>query len=408
MACYQVFIRRNSDLKRVQPISKFKRLDIVRQLNKVGSWNLELDFDCTEMKTEYQNEKYGIEVWRNGSPYFTGPITKIRRSKSGEDRTLTLAGTDEKIYLASEYAIPDPWVYSTSYNLPYDSRSGPAERVLKNYVDLNIGPNCPAVYRRVPGLTIEPTQDRGNQVYYVARFKNLLELCQDIILSIPGYNFDIVKENDQLVFKMVPWVNRWKNGGIEFSERVRNLISYDYTYERPDFNFVLVGGGRDTGEPYDPSRDQPNYRVFAYSGNEYSRNRWGTIVSFIDKRGTTDVNELKQAAWDALRLEKGKEMPEQNMIGKINVSAEITEVEGGPKLGEHFDLGDFVRVVIQGGVEVYDYIKEISISLSEDQAESIKATVGSNDNISTRWPFPYISDRFAKLETRLNQIEGGY
>ncbi|MBA4495093.1 hypothetical protein ACFO25_09880 [Paenactinomyces guangxiensis] len=408
MTCsnYQIFIRRNSDLKQVQQISKYKRLEMVKRRNKVGSWLLEVDFDCTELRHEYQNEQFGLEVWRNGSRFFTGPLTRIERRKNGEERTLTLSGADEKIYLTSELALPDPWHYTTTFNSAYDSRSGAAERVLKNYIDLNIGPNAVAE-RKIPGLVIETNQDRGNNVYYIARFDKLLKVCQDIILHIPGYNFDIVvNDSNKLEFKLVPWVDRWAKG-VEFSERLRNLIGYDYTYERPDRNFVLVGGGQDGGTT-------PVYRKFAYSGNEWSRNRWGNVVEFIDKRGTVDVNELKQAAWDALKLEDGKEKPDENMIGKINVTAQITQVKGGPEMGKDWDLGDFVKVTIhQGGpgqeIAVYDYIKEIAISLTEERAEEIRALVGSDDVITTNGgPVPYIVDSLTHIEEKLRSLEGAY
>lgn len=415
MTCsdYSIFIRRNSDLKRVQLISKFKRLEIVKRRNKVGSWLLELDFDCTEMKHEYQNEQYGIEVWRNGKRFFTGPITRIERRKSGNERTLTLAGSDEKIYLASELALPNPWKYTTTFAASHDTRSGKAETVLKNYVDKNIGTSADAT-RKIKNLVIEADRARGNTVYYSARFETLLTLCQNIIINIPGYNFDVVvNDNNQLEFRLVPWVNRWnwqgnQWGGVEFSERMGNLIGYQYTYERPDFNFVLVGGGQDGGST-------PVYRKFAYSGNEYSRERWGNIVTFIDKRGTIDVNELKQAAWDALKLEQGKEKPDENMVAKINVTAELTEVEGGPKLGEDWDLGDFVRVLIHFDpltdeeIAVYDYIKEINISLTEERAEEIRAVVGSEDVVTTnKGPVPFIVDSLARVEEKLRSLEGGY
>lgn len=415
MGCghYQIFIRDNLTLEKVQQISKYQRLEMTRRRNDVGGWVLELDLGCAELKHQYQNERYGIEVWRKGARYFSGPITRISRSLQGNIQTLTLTGTDENGHLLRELCLPDPWRYTTQFNMAYDSRSGAAERVLKNYVDLNIGPNCPDASRRVPNLVIEPTQDRGEQVYYVARFDPMKKVLDDLILHIPGYNYGITQnDSNQLEFKLIPWTNRWQNGtsgGVEFSVRLRNLIAYDYTYERPDYTFVLVGGGRDTNQG-----DAPIYRQFAYSGNEFARARWGNWVQFVDKRGTTDVNELKQAAWDALKLEDGKADAEKNMIAKINCTATITEVEGGPQLGVDWDLGDYVRVVIHEGesddelIEVLDYINEITITLTDQSGEEISATVGSTNYISNKWPFPYLTDRFTRIEERLTNLEGGY
>lgn len=391
----------------------FERLEFTKRRNGVGAWTLEIDLNqaCEEIKCSYQTQQYGIEILRNGTRYFTGPITRIRRAFDGNGRTLTLAGTDDNIYLTWRICMPPPYYATTSFSMAYDSRSGAAERVMKNYVDMNMGPNCPATARQIPNLTIEPTQDRGETVYYVARFDPLPKVLNDLILHIPGYNYAIEQVNiggvEQLQFRLKPWRNQWANAKVVFSPKNGNLLSYDYTYEIPDYNFVLVGGGRTTG-----NETNPLYRQFAYSGNEYSRAKWGTIETFVDKRGTTNTNELAQAAWDALRLENGKEDPEKNMSGKINVVAEITETEGGPKLITDFDLGDYVRVVLledgQNVIEVVDYIKEITVELTPQNGETLKAVVGSNDSVETRGFIPFITDSIERIKERLQILEGGY
>jgi hypothetical protein len=440
MSCgkhYRIWIIYLPTLERVQMISRYKRLTLVRRLNKPGAWSLELDLDCTEVPYSMMTENYGIEVWRNGQYYFSGPIRRIERrnesDRNGPDtydqdsgnRNVTLSGPDWLVLLQQRICLPDPWYPTTQFNMAYDSRSGAAERVMKNYVDLNCGPNAAngasaGAYRKYANFQIEPNQDRGSTVYYVARFDNLLTVCQNLIRYIPWYRFEIEKVDPgaggspYLQFRLRQTFKRWKSGtdpgGVEFSERMRNLVSSNYTFEQPDFNFVIVGGGRSSG-----NETNPLYRQFAYSGNEYSRARgWGTIESFVDKRGTTNTNELKQAAWDALRLEQGKEDPDKNMCGKITVSCQITEVDGGPQLGVDFDLGDYVRVVVHNNptkgelIEVLDYIKEIQIDLTPEEGEKISATVGTDDYVQTgNGLVPYITDSILRIKERLQNLEGG-
>lgn len=423
MTCgdYQIFIRENATFKRVAQVSLFNRLELTRRLNDVGAWSLEFDRVCQEIPHYALNGKYGIEVWRNGSRIFTGPITKVNWNKSGDERVIRIGGTDEIGYLSRRVIMPDPFhAVSPRFNAAYVTYTpdwGWVEDVMKDLVRTQIGPEADPA-RKIPFIDVEESYLGGLGINKQFRFDNLLTSLQDLILYVDGYRFDMeqttVNEAEKIQFKMKPVKTTWKTGenGNEFSERLRNLGDYDYTFEAPEFNFVLVGGQRDAGQP---GGDDPKNRVFAFSGNEYSRAHWGTIETFIDRRDLSDVNQLAQVCWEELGLPYyGKEDPEKNMLAKVNVTAELLEVEGGPQLFTDFDLGDYVRVVIHEepdeneDIEVLDYIKEWNIVLDEN-GETVKAYIGGEDKISTNNGIvPFIKDSIQHLKERIQNLEGAY
>jgi hypothetical protein len=417
MSCeqhYQIFIQDNETLQPVQQISKYRNLELVLNRNGVGSWLLELDPQCGEVPWTFQNERFGIDVWRNGRRIFSGPILAIRRTKQGEQRSLYLGGTDWNMYLFIRLVLPSPYYFTVSYATPYYQKTGPVETIIKDMVNRNLGPAAVGS-RQHPLVIIETDQGRGDSLTHKARFPYLGNELKKLLYHLPGYNFALEQNSwGRLEFKLKPWAKRWNGrAGVEFSARAGNVVNYDYSVEAPEYNKVLVGGGRDTGG--DPAKDSPEYRKFAFSGNEYSRARFGDREYFIDRRGTTDTNELKQEAWSALRLDKGKEHPDRNAYGKISVVAEILDKPGGPRWGIDYDLGDYVRCVLEydpsGNAVVYveDYIKQIKIKLEEEKGETINALVGSDDYISSvRSPFPFIMDAIARIKERLQNLEGEY
>jgi hypothetical protein len=424
---YQVFIRDNNTLQNVQQVSFFKELTITRRKNKAGYFRLVTDPYCGEIKPQYLNFNYGIDVWRNGKRYFSGRNLHFSWEKQDKEFFLVIEGADDNILIDWRIVLPSPYKFQTSYSTPYWYTSGSAEYVIKQLIETQLGSQTHDS-RKIDNLRVEPSISRGETIGKKVRFDYLRTVLDECILHIDGYNYGIVQEKwqtegEKLVFKLIPWLRKWKfneyidsngnivrgfqiPGGVEFSARNQSLVDFKYVRSVPDFNAVLVGGGQEGGTGKE-------FRKFAYTKNEYSRALFPDIEYFEDRRGTTDTNELSQVAWEALRLPKGKENPEKTYATKATVEATIKEVDG-MRLGVDWDLGDWVRVVLMEDtkgtetIEVLDFIKEITITLTNDKAEEIRAVVGSDDYIESYKMEPFIRDQNLRVREVIQKLKGEY
>jgi len=420
MACEQfdIVIRDNKTLQEIQPVSKFRRFHCRKELNAVGSFTLELDLRCGEVPPSLQRERYGIHVYRRRDRrrIFTGPFTSFQRKKTSDETVLVLAGADENLYLDDRIIVPgEPYKFATSYTKKYYTRQAKAETVMKDLVNLHLVENRPPLFRPI---VIEPDLGRGKTVNRKIRFTKLLSELQNLARYCTqsdgrsGHRFEIQVVDDSqgrpqdLVFRLIPWRSTWSmNQGLEFSERLGNLLEYNQIYQRPDFNAVLA---------WDEEAGKGAYDI-----NNYSRSRWGLIEHFIKRNGAT-TQELKEACWDALELEQGKERADQNMFGKITCDAVVGDAEGGPRFLDDWDLGYFARVLIYDPpppaheddvVEVFDYIREWELEIDGETMESqIKAKIGNPQGKGHKDDelVPFLVDYIWRLEERLYIIEANY
>ncbi|OUM85680.1 MAG: hypothetical protein BAA01_09435 [Bacillus thermozeamaize] len=80
----------------------------------------------------------------------------------------------------------------------YDNKSGDVETVMKHYVDRNIvNPTDPK--RKMPMLTMAPNQQRGPQVSWQSRFKNIAEELEAISL-LTGVGWSVAVDYKNLVW----------------------------------------------------------------------------------------------------------------------------------------------------------------------------------------------------------------
>lgn len=403
---YKLYVR-DQYLKRVAMIDDYQSLDIVLRFNAPGTWALDLPMDSAAAK-EIVNQRTGIIVERNRKVIFSGPVTGRKRHWNNEGDRIVVNGFDDTIWLSRNLAYPVPLgpPYSSK---AYDKRTGNAETIMKQYVDVNIGPNARSD-RRVTKLEIEADKGIGKSVTGNARFHPLLELNTKLALAGGDLGFRIIQVNSNLEFQVYDPSDKTKE--VFFSPLLGNLQSFEYTLDDPETNYAIVGGGGEGTE-----------RTFIEGGRTDSISKYGRIETFVDQRDTTETSELQQSLDEEL-IEKSS---------KSSLSIVPIDIEGC-SFGLDYNLGDKVSIIltqpnevvdkeivdyfislyqttseeatsirkIQDKLEiVQDIVREIKISVNSD-GETILPTIGTPGSLGH---FFSIFNKMKKLNKRINQLE---
>lgn len=402
---YEIYVR-DASLKRIGQITDFTQLDLIPRFNAVGSFALDLPTDSFAAR-ELIKPKYGIIVKKDGVNIFGGTVTGRQRSFNADGDSLTLSGVDDMAYLAHRLAYPEP---SVDFHLQdYDVRTGLAEKIMKEYVDVNAGPNAPVTSRRM--LSIQPDMGLGLKVTGRARFHNLLEFLSSLALTGGGLGFNVVQVGQSLEFRVYRPTDKTKTAF--FSPLLGNLAEFKYSHDNPEANMVIVGGG---GEGKD--------RILKWKQDNASIAKFGRIETFKDRRDTTEQEEVEQSLDEAL-----VEGSEQHIFSFTPVDT--------PQLSfnKDYSLGDKVSIVLTQPNEVIDIetlhyfisayqsvpvqservrkiqskldviqdiVREVKISITPN-GDVISPTVGTEDS-NTR-SILGIFDKMKKLTKRINHLE---
>lgn len=334
-------------MTKILEVDDFNVLELIPRFNDIGRFMIDLPMGGTAA-TELVKDHAGIIIEKNDVAIFSGDVQiRERMWDSGQD-VVILAGSDDTQWLDRRLALPSAPPYTAS---AYDIRTDVAETVLKEYVDNNAGPSA-AGYRQVPGLTIEADAATGSTVTGKARFDSLLLLCQELALAGGDLGFKIIQSGSGLEFQV--FVPTDKTTTAVFSKERGNLLAFHYRQETAKTNYVVAGGG---GEGV--------ARTFRERGYSASIVQWGRTETFKDQRHTTNNIELRQAV--------GEELFRGRQQTSLSITPEDTDALAYPT---DYNLGDKVTVMVDG-TAVQDVIREVKITLTRDQDEVIRPTVGT-------------------------------
>lgn len=259
----------------------------------------------------------------------------------------------------------------------YDNKSGDAESVILHYVNNNVI-NPADVKRRMQDIILAENLNRGPNVSWQSRYKNLAEELENIGLqSGIGWNVDIDYENKLYVFKVLEGRDLTATQTVlppaTFSPEFGTLGQLSYTESELDYkNYAIVAG---QGEGVD--------RRIVMTGTDTSG--FERYELFVDAR---DVEE-------EIYPEEGEPepRPEQDIINDlIN--------RGEQKLKEHeqeiymdgqilsksrliyekdFNLGDMVTLQNKGwGVTMDARITEVKEIYEKGRPMKIELTFGND------------------------------
>ena len=350
---------RNPDLER---IGQFMPEDLVGAVfvlryNNVGTWEMKLPFGH-RLGEFLRLPGYGLIVTGPGnSVILSGPTMSARLEQTADnlEGDWIISGASDEVILQERLAYPTPGTDDvTAQVTAYDERSGSAESVLKQYVNVNMAASAP-VARQVANLTIEANANRGGTVTGRARFDQLQELFYDLA-QLGGIGYQIKQEGDELEFQCYLPTDR--SATIRMDMDNQKLSSAQYSYGSAKVTRVIVGG-----------QGEDEWRRFVESSSEQSEDAedtWGRRIEvFKDNRNSRDSDILDQAGQELL-VDQGKTIVEMSVTPSDDINM---------RFGVDWYLGDKVTIVVQE-IEAQAVVTEIGLAIAEDGVR-IGATVGA-------------------------------
>jgi hypothetical protein len=312
-------------------IDTYQKCELYARANAVSTWALDLPSNTEAGRFFIATTTARLEVRLDETIWRSGPMTSLKRTVDMDGDMLELAGVDDAVWLARRLAHPQPGSAAPPYSTTaYDIHTGSLTTVLRDLVNVNAGPGATPI-RQVPGLVVPTVVAAGPTVTVNARWQNLLTLMADNARA-GGVVFDVVN----LTFHAVIPVDH----GVIFSEGLETLGAWRSTLPAPSANTAFVAGG-----------GEGTARIIREAQDAASVTAWGRVETFVDRRDTTDIAQLDQAAAEALAL------------GVTPTTVVFTPLDTpAQSFGTDWVLGDTVTVRA-GDLTIVDQIREVHVLL---------------------------------------------
>lgn len=275
-----------------------------------------------------------------------GPLQTLQAQGPFRTGNVTFGIEDDYGILGAALAWPKPSAALSAQIVAADVQTGPAETVIKHYVQAN------AVTRLgLPGLSVAADLGRGPTVTASARFTLLSDLLPDLARQA-GFGLRFTQTGSSRVFDVYSVTDRSARPLTEASGVVN-----DWTLLRggPDCTRAVVGGsGAGTA------------RVFGSSANTALETEWGQVVEAFGEDTATNVLATLNA--DAATL-----------VAASPATAGFTvDIQEGPafRFGRNMFVGDTIAVEISPNLSVTDALTQASVSWSVESGLSISPQVG--------------------------------
>ncbi len=273
----------------------------------------------------------------------------------------------------------------------YDAVNGNAETVLKHYVDVNCV-NPADANRKIPNLIIAPNSNRGINLKYQSRLKQLNEELEKIsMISGLGWDISIDIENKKFVFDVMEGndltTNQTENNPVIFSIDFDNIKGQ--TYIDSDLN----------------------YRNQAYVGGQGE----GVDRSIVEIGNNLQGLDRHEVFIDARDIENELDLPtrgQQKLLEMARLQSFESEIlnKGTFEYEKDWNLGDIVTVVNpKWGITMETRVIEVR-EIYEPSGFKLEAAFGNTiptliDKIKKEIDMPLIENK-----TKLSQLEndGGY
>jgi hypothetical protein len=354
MLKYQIYVR-DVNLNRVAQIDDYQKLEMKPQFNAVGAFTLAMSMNSNAAFYITQPGA-GIIVVRNGTTIFSGPVHQKERKWTAQSDDLTISGYDDNYILQTKLAYPVPGgpPYTST---DYDVRTGPAETIMKQYINANIGSGASS--NRKISITTDTDLGRGTSITGRARFDTLLALCGSLALQGGGLGFKVIQVGNGLQFQVYQPTD--KSQSVVFSPLLGNLLDFDYTEQSPDANYIIAAG---TGEG--------TARIITESGDSDSVSMYGRVEEFLNQNNTSSTTELSQAITEELANKS------------FSTSLTITPIDTNTMaFMQNYNLGDIVSVVLTQPGQTGDQINQNVMDVISDVVRQITITVDEKGEVIT-------------------------
>lgn len=344
-------------------------LKLNKRFNNVGSWSLSLPSESKAAQDLAQPGR-GIIVTGPYGELLTGSVVNFTKEQDTDDPVgiTTITGADDNVHLGDALAWPDPTNDDiTTQRYSNDIRTNTAERVIRDYVALNIGdpyadgpdhphPSWGDTSRKIPGLTLELVNaNQGAVVTGNARFDQLGKLIGDVAAA-GGVGFDIVQvSSTRKELKIYTPTDKSKYIRMDVDNDLLDKTSYGFG--APSGTRVIEAG----------QGDGVDRQLLLITSDEAAAAEaaWGRKVEiFKDRRDTNDIAELTQDGQQII-AENGKTITSLSVTPSDNVTMVY---------GKDWFLGDIVGVDVDN-VPLSAVVTEATISITTDGLV-VAATIG--------------------------------
>lgn len=354
----------------------------VNKLNGTGSWSLKVPHGHS-MGELLRQPGYGLILsGPDGSTILSGPTLSARLTQTSDNvqGDWEIVGSTDDIILMERLAYPKPSTADvTAQTDDYDDRSGSAERVIKEFVSANIGPDAPSE-RRMPLLSIEANQDRGTVVSAAARF----DIIQDLLYGLAqagGIGYQVVQVANALEFKVFVPVDR--SADVRMDIENRQLSSSSLAYSTAFTTRAIVAG---KGEGKNRTFIERTSTDSLAAETAWQRR----IESFVDARSANTADELNTAG-DQQLVDRGKTVLE----------ASVTPTnDSDMRFGQDWYLGDKVTVV-NNDLESTAVVTEVGIRVDADGVR-VGATIGTPTGVDFE---SKLLAKTVQIDNRVAQLE---
>ena len=376
---------RDGNLTRVGQITErdLVGLETVLRFNQVGGWRITLP-SGHPMADALRQPGAGLIVNGPAGVLLSGPTKTARSIKTAEDPegVWEISGTDDSVALGYRIAYPTPDTDDLAAQGDYDVRSGPAETVMKEYVDANLGESAPSS-RQIPGLAVQADLGRGSDVTGRARFETIGSLMDQLALT-SGLGFDVIQQDAGLEFQVFEPTDR--SATIRMDIDNNRLTKSEYAYTAPEATRVIVAGQGSGADRTLIERTTDN--------SLDAEDLWSSRIEvFKDQRNTSDSAELAQAG-DEILAEKGI------TVESVSVTPSDDQSMNFP---QDWGLGDRVSVIV-GDITVSQIVTEVALVVTEDGLK-IGATVGDPAVAAQGDVEAQVIEKQSDQETRISNLE---
>lgn len=344
---------RDPDLRRRGPLP-WETASITLSHLAVSSWSLTMDASAADRA----GPGWGVFVTLDREQILSGYVEDPERERTSASSpgTVQVSGADDLGIVAAMLAWPAP-DRDIGAQLIADRRSGPAETVIKGYVDANIGTGRAAA-RRDPAaplareVTVATDLARGPEISHRARFDPLLDVIRACV-GESGLGISCQQQGDLIVFDVHETEDR---PSAVFSHELRNLQSVRWRDAMPEATHAIVGG---PGEG--------NMRDFRVRSDSPAADAWRmSSETFVDERSEEENGPLNRAGDQALADARRAGIIEATLLDTPRLT-----------YGRDYGLGDRVTIHPEPGTAYTDQITSVTIEANrKDGTLTITPAVG--------------------------------
>lgn len=358
----------------VDELDNWISLQCVVRRNKVGSLTLEMSAQSALAGIMF--ERMGVVVTRDDVTVFSGQFVEFERT------TTTIRATaEDDMAILDTPGRANPAQSSGPYTVPYDVRTGTASTIIRQLVDVNIGPSAPAPWK-IAAITLAADPVLGGTVTSRVNGDSLLTYMAELAVSdlAGGLAFRLQQTNagaNTLTFSVT--APRDQRGEVKFGIDYGTAADVQDTWQREPANYYIVAGDDGFGQDRTVVEGETDPTLVALAGR--------LIAKYAFQPGTSSPSELNQRLAELIA---GAAPQRKTAVTPIDV----------PSLtyGTHWDLGDLVTVVVNGQ-DRSGVIQEITINLDPVNGPTITPLIGDPNATDDDSAARQIAAVDARLET---------